>query len=275
VESYVEGTEIHVDGIWQHGTLRWSSVGEYFRPVIACTRGAQLADYILSPTQGSALLVQKAQRFAAACLEGLAAPDCVFHLEAFHTADGLVFGECAARLAGAKIPEIIDGTHGVDLYDAVVATALDEAAADAITPKPPVVLFAYVYLEYDIGLRPPGGRRSQSVKRFFGLDLWEEFVRVELGRAPGFHLPMCRPTGYCGVIGMAASPQYDGRPQLNGEELRALPGVVEVHGGTRRAREEAKLGSSVAYTHTILFDCAGEEKARELILAIETLGQAR
>ncbi|MFE3414750.1 acetyl-CoA carboxylase biotin carboxylase subunit family protein [Streptomyces mirabilis] len=144
-ESFVPGDELHVDGVWCDGRMLWNSVARYHEPPLNTHDGAVLASQILSPKEHPELVAQ-AGELAAEALDGLEAPDCVFHLEAFHSGGTLVFGECAARLSGAHLPEIVELTYGINLYDSVVCLALGEDASPRLIPQAPTEYFAYVYL---------------------------------------------------------------------------------------------------------------------------------
>ncbi|MGW3123460.1 ATP-grasp domain-containing protein [Streptomyces sp. NPDC001107] len=144
-ESYVPGDELHVDGVWRGGRILWNSVARYHEPPMNTHDGAILASQILSPTEHPDL-VARAGKLATEALGGLKAPDCVFHLEAFHSDGTLVFGECAARLSGAHLPEIVELTYGINLYDSAVSLALGEDASPHLIPQEPAEYFAYVYL---------------------------------------------------------------------------------------------------------------------------------
>ncbi|MBB2938605.1 hypothetical protein FHX82_005683 [Amycolatopsis bartoniae] len=149
-ESYVRGDEIHVDGVWEDGRLLWNSVGVFHQPVLSWSRGGVVADHLVT-AEGHPELVARATRVAETSLGALGAPDCVFHLEGFDDGTTTFFGECAIRLAGAHIVEIVAMTHGVDLYEAQVALALGEPAKTTVQPRPPVQRHAYVYLRHFAG----------------------------------------------------------------------------------------------------------------------------
>ncbi|MFI2370232.1 acetyl-CoA carboxylase biotin carboxylase subunit family protein [Streptomyces sp. NPDC018833] len=144
-ESFVHGQEIHIDGVRWGGQVLWSSVAQYHEPPMKWNEGSILASQILSPEQNPEL-VPKAQRLSEEVLAALDAPNCVFHLEAFRDGEKLVFSECATRISGAHLPEIVELTHGVNLYDAVVSLALGEDPSATLTPKDPERFFAYIYL---------------------------------------------------------------------------------------------------------------------------------
>lgn len=145
-ESFVDGVEFHIDGVWRAGVLEWSSVCRFLDPPMVWQTDGILAEQVLARRSEPELFAQ-AEQMAELALNALGAPDCVFHMEAFEVEGGVVFGECAARLPGALIPEIVGLTHGIDLYDVQVALALDEKPALPLLPtNEPEVCFGYVYL---------------------------------------------------------------------------------------------------------------------------------
>ncbi|AZM53083.1 hypothetical protein DMA15_11150 [Streptomyces sp. WAC 01529] len=150
VESYVEGREIHVDGVWWDGRPAWTAVSGYLAPLMGWTKGEAVADAPLGPAESE--LSARATRFAAEVLRELDAPDTVFHLEAFVRPDGeLVLGEVGARPAGALTPEVLRMTHGVDLYAATLDVGLGRAPELPVPPQEPAELFGWIYLVRDAG----------------------------------------------------------------------------------------------------------------------------
>jgi hypothetical protein len=121
-ESFVEGREIHVDGIWHRGALRWATTSAYLAPLITWSEGHAIGD---APLDADAPLNHCAVDFAVRVMAALDAPDCVFHLEAFHDdANVLHLGEVAARVAGAQVPDVLALSFGVDLFRAAIDLAL-------------------------------------------------------------------------------------------------------------------------------------------------------
>lgn len=126
-ESYLDGQEFHVDGLWDGTRVSWSCAGVYLSPPWSAASGTPLGDLIMG-TAREGELGAAAHDFAGRVMSALRAAPTVFHLEAFQRAGTgeLIFGECAARVPGAKIPETLRHAYGIDLYDAAVAFALGE-----------------------------------------------------------------------------------------------------------------------------------------------------
>ncbi|GHH19738.1 ATP-grasp domain-containing protein [Streptomyces rubradiris] len=144
-ESFVEGHEIHVDGVWRDGRLVWAAASSYLAPLMGWTQGGAVADAPLGPAESE--LSDRASRFASDVLRELDAPDTVFHLEAFVRPDGeLVLGEVGARPAGALTPEVLRMTHGIDLYGATLDVALGRAPEVPEQGSEPTDLFGWIYL---------------------------------------------------------------------------------------------------------------------------------
>ncbi|MFF4183036.1 acetyl-CoA carboxylase biotin carboxylase subunit family protein [Streptomyces sp. NPDC001691] len=144
-ESFVSGREFNIDGVWSRGRLRWCAVSRFHERPMHTNSGAVLASQVLSRKENAPFL-DRAAALTERALGGLGAPDCVFHLEAFEDGDDLVFGECGTRTPGAHHTEIVQLTHGVDLYDLTVGLALGQDADELLAPRDPEAYFAYIYL---------------------------------------------------------------------------------------------------------------------------------
>lgn len=147
----------------------------------------------------------------------------------------------------------------------------------------------------EIALRPAGGGVAESLLLFHGVDLWEEFVRIQLGRPPGegargtagpggpgpgpgrgaAGAGGAGPGGFCGVIGVAAPVPGDGRRVPGDRELLAVPGVVRVSAGSSRAAARARLGSSCAFSRLAFFSCPDEAAAHAAVAGVDRLTAAR
>ncbi|QDQ15046.1 ATP-grasp domain-containing protein [Streptomyces spectabilis] len=155
-ESFVDASEVYVDGIWQDGTLQWSSLSRNHIAPLRAVQGGVLAAHVLDRSR-HAELFQQAETVATQALTALDAPDCVFHLEAFRTAGGLTFGECAIRLPGALSPQVNKLTYGVDLFDAEISLALGEEVVRPRVAGTPERFHGYVLLR-----RPEGGGLTRA-----------------------------------------------------------------------------------------------------------------
>lgn len=127
-ESFTAGPEVYVDGIWTGGALRWWALSRYQTSPLSAEKGGVLAAHVMDERLHPALF-HEARSLAEQVLSHLAAPDCVFHLEAFVQDSRLVFGECAVRLPGGLAPQLAELTFGVDLFDAEISLALGEEPA--------------------------------------------------------------------------------------------------------------------------------------------------
>lgn len=155
-ESFVDGSEIHVDGLWRDGHIAWSCLSTYLNAPMRCNDGGILSDVQVSREREPELCAA-AEALTEQVMSALHAPDTVFHLEAFHCASGehagrLVFGECAIRLGGGMVPESVALTYGVDLYDTVLSLALGEPFDLAAQARRPEHYYAYVYLRRVAGV---------------------------------------------------------------------------------------------------------------------------
>jgi hypothetical protein len=127
----------------------------------------------------------------------------------------------------------------------------------------------------EIGLRPAGGGVAESLASWYGLTVWGEFVRLQLGRMPaarsgarGGH------EDYRGVLGLAADPSGR-RRMLDEDELRSVPGVVEVLPGVADAQRQAHAGSGSAFARLALFSVGSAEDAQALVAEVTRRAQPR
>lgn len=164
-ESFVDAPEVYMDGIWQNGSLRWSSMTRYHLSPLSAAQGSVLAAHLLDRRRNPGLF-ERMETLTRDVLTSLGAPDCVFHLEAFVEEAGLTFGECAIRLPGALSPQINQLTFGVDLFDAEISLALGEELTQNLAYVPPERLHGYLLLR-----RPAGGRLTrEDFERRFSFD---------------------------------------------------------------------------------------------------------
>ncbi|WP_392672578.1 ATP-grasp domain-containing protein [Streptomyces sp. LN785] len=132
VESFVPGGELHVDGVVRDGELQMISVSRYLNNVVDFRTGGLVGSTVLDRDTHAALHTAVTD-IADRSLRALGHHDGVFHLEVFEQEEGLVFGECAGRVGGARVDTVVRLKYGVDLYDewarAVLAIPTAVAAA--------------------------------------------------------------------------------------------------------------------------------------------------
>ncbi|MFG2578890.1 hypothetical protein [Streptomyces malaysiensis] len=155
-ESFIDASEVYMDGIWKNGELQWSSMSRNHISPLSAVQGGVLAAHILDRRRYE-VLFQQAETLAGQALASLDAPDCVFHLEAFTEDSGLTFGECAIRLPGALSPQVNKLTFGVDLFDVEISLALGEEVPRPLDGGAPERFYGYILLR-----RPKVGNVTQE-----------------------------------------------------------------------------------------------------------------
>ncbi|QHT57564.1 ATP-grasp domain-containing protein [Cellulomonas sp. H30R-01] len=133
VESYVDGRELHVDGVVRDGAVTLLTVSRYLDNLIRVGDGGAVGSVIQPPHRAPGLY-RDAEQLTTAVLRAIGHADGIFHLEAFETPDGLVFGECAGRAGGGGIARAFRESTGVDLHVAWVDAALGAPAATGVAP---------------------------------------------------------------------------------------------------------------------------------------------
>lgn len=130
-EEFVAGPELHLDGVVRNGRPAALAASRYFANMVDVQNGA-LSGSALIPERDEPEVHQKAWHLAAAVTEALAFTDGVFHLEVFEQPDGsLVFSECAGRVGGSRIDDMVRLGCGLDLHR-------EWAAAAVGADRPPV-----------------------------------------------------------------------------------------------------------------------------------------
>jgi biotin carboxylase len=133
-ESFVDGTELHMDGLVINGQIEFLSVGRYLDPLLELRNGKLPGSVILDPVVHE-LDFAEYRKFGEQCLAALGLATSVFHLEFFEAASGLVFSECAARCGGQFIVPAIEAQYGIDLELAAFQVAI---AGEFTPPTSPV-----------------------------------------------------------------------------------------------------------------------------------------
>lgn len=116
VESFVEGGELHLDGVVRDGELHLLSVSRYLNNVLDFRNGGLVGSTLLDPAAHTGLYAA-ASDITTRSLRALGHPDGVFHLEVFEQGTDLVFGECAGRVGGGRVDTVVRLKFGVDLHD--------------------------------------------------------------------------------------------------------------------------------------------------------------
>ncbi|MEU8348330.1 hypothetical protein [Streptomyces sp. NPDC048845] len=114
-EEWIDGAELHVDGVVRGGQVVFVSVGRYLQNVLAIRQGGIVASVVRHPAHHKQLYA-RAREFAERAMKALGHHDGVFHMEVFDQGDRLVFGECGGRIPGGSFDEMIRRQHGVDLH---------------------------------------------------------------------------------------------------------------------------------------------------------------
>ncbi|MEU5924658.1 hypothetical protein ABZ817_13585 [Streptomyces antimycoticus] len=72
-ESFVDAPEVYLDGVWENGDLRWSSMSSYHASPLTAAQGGILSAYVLDRGRHSPLF-QQAETLAREALGSLNAP---------------------------------------------------------------------------------------------------------------------------------------------------------------------------------------------------------
>jgi biotin carboxylase len=135
LEHFVDGTELHLDGLIKDGKIEFLSAGRYFKPLLELRHGRLPGSVILDPTRHESDF-GRYREFAERALAALGLETTVFHMECFDTAEGIVFSECAARCAGQLILPAIKIMFGIELQRAAFQLAVTGEFDAPTTPVP-------------------------------------------------------------------------------------------------------------------------------------------
>lgn len=122
------------------------------------------------------------------------------------------------------------------------------------------------YLIGEISARPGGGGIGEAIRLRYGVDLWQAFVDVSVGREPG-----CAPTDSGDVVIACTLPARAGRVEhvTPAAELAALPGVVDVRGLVEPGGVVADEVSSAVHAGVVYLRAPGEAAVPAMIAEVE------
>lgn len=116
MEEFIDGQEYHVDGVLAEGEFLSFSIGRYLDNVITVRAGKLSGSVILSDSENPTLHGD-IKAFCRTALHALGHKFGVFHMEIFVRGSDLIFSECAARVGGGPIEQLVLAHHGVNLHE--------------------------------------------------------------------------------------------------------------------------------------------------------------
>lgn len=126
IESFIRGIELHIDGIVENGKIKFQSVSRYLQPVIDMRNNGVVGSITLDPGNHAYLYMQL-RNLLNNSLEAIGHRDGVFHAEVFDDGGSLTFSECAGRIGGGLISQVVSFRYNIDLVSAWAATILHRA----------------------------------------------------------------------------------------------------------------------------------------------------
>ena len=116
-ERFVDGPELHLDGVIRQGELLDVAVSRYLHNVIRIKAGQETGSVGLRPDRFPELYVAAGDLIRRVA-RALSYPDGVFHAEAFLQPDGsLIFSELGGRVGGGGISVVWRDVRGVDIHE--------------------------------------------------------------------------------------------------------------------------------------------------------------
>lgn len=212
-ESSIQGAEYCVDGLWEDGHLAWFTVCQYNTNLIDYHQGKSVAVQILSDLEHPSLY-QRVSQLITQVMQTLESETTVFHLEFFDTGQTLFFSECAARLGGGLIPEVIEHAYGIDWFGVQFEQCMGIGNEHAL-PMTPTQCHAFVYLR-----SYPGCRQTEAEYR-------EAFHPVALKFDPSKDAQAAGSYGNSGYIIVARS---------SFSELTSTVEAITIHNEQRRGQ---------------------------------------
>ncbi|KUN08130.1 ATP-grasp domain-containing protein [Streptomyces canus] len=134
VEEFVTGAEHHVDGIVRDGELVFLGISRYLQNVIELRSGVVSGSIALDPTMYGPLY-EKVRSLAHTALDALGHRDGVFHMEVFVDGDLVTFSECAGRVGGGPIDQLVRAHFGVDLHLEWAKLVFGEEPSALVSPS--------------------------------------------------------------------------------------------------------------------------------------------
>jgi hypothetical protein len=149
VEEFVPDEMLHIDAVVRGGQVRHATVSRYLVPTTSYREGIPVPSVTVDDPE----VCDRAREHLLRCAAGFAVRDAVLHLEVFHRPPNhgpadhrLLFNEMACRAGGAGVGTVFATLTGVNLYQAMVAAALGEPAADPPPlPRPRAAGWILVY----------------------------------------------------------------------------------------------------------------------------------
>lgn len=172
IESFVSGAEMQIDGVVRGGAVIMLTVSRYLSNLIHIHDG-QITGAIVVPRDSETPLYVAAEDLVSRSLRALGHTDGVFHIEAFETADGLVFSECGGRVSGGGNDEAIRLHTGVDIHEQWARAAI------GVPANLSTVISSNIF--GDVQLPAPAGRIMQlPTERELHLQPGVENVRLHV-----------------------------------------------------------------------------------------------
>lgn len=179
VEEFIDGVELHVDGIVRDGRLHVCAVSRYLQNVIEIKQGGVVGSVALTSAE-EAGLAERVRELAGRALPALGLREGVFHLEVFDRGTELVFGECAGRIGGGMIKDCLERAYGVDLLEEWARSVL--GLPPNPVPEPAGEVYGWIHLQAPAG-------RVRSAPSAADLTARAGCVTAEVGLKEGTEAP--------------------------------------------------------------------------------------
>ncbi|EOL43657.1 ATP-grasp domain-containing protein [Enterococcus caccae] len=117
LEEYIVGEEYHVDILWREGTPLFTSIGKYYIPRILIANDKKKNGSYTILYEKHKELYDQVIKIHEKINNLIQFPTGVTHSEFFIKDGEIYFSEIAIRYGGARIPEMIQNTYGIDLVE--------------------------------------------------------------------------------------------------------------------------------------------------------------